>query len=158
MFEAEVENDDKVDACMQAASAFERGDTLPWHVIEAALGHARCEGNGWHIIGRFRRRLELERRIVCRAVPGVGLLLLKGRDSIVRPMEDRSRKALRQTGRAIREISQADANELSMHDLQLRQSFIDRSKASRRLLRRSVKEVAAVTKTETLPRRTNCHQ
>jgi hypothetical protein len=152
MFEAKDEVKEAVDALTKLAANYERGQCIPWGVIEAITGD-REDSRAKYVIGKFTRRLEREREIVTLAAVSVGIRLLTHRETAVEIPALRQRKAYRQIRRAIKQTATVDTSRLSDHERKLLTAQRANMAEQRRELFRSRKQLATGKVTETNPRR-----
>jgi len=117
--ESEMKIEDKyqgtVETLFVALNDFTKGTTVPWLVVQKAMGCTRRDKGGWTIINRVRRRLRVERQIVTMADPTVGLRFLTDTEVAYVIPEYRGRRSRRQIDRGIRETDAADVAQLPHH-------------------------------------------
>lgn len=125
---------------------FHKGDTVPWHRIEAAMGKHRDERGGWTIVKRVRSRLLKERQITAFPEPTIGLRLLTDIQAATEVPELRQRKAKRQINRGLRETESVDQAQLTKHAAISLAMARKHMRAERLAISRGTKEVAALLK------------
>jgi hypothetical protein len=108
----------EIESVWSAIAAYTKGVTVPWKVIEQAMGRAREDRGGWHIIRRVRRRLLRDRQITSLPDVRVGLRLLTDVEAVREIPELRQKKARRQINRGLREMEAIDVAMLSPHESQ----------------------------------------
>lgn len=136
----------QVDAVWEAIGSFHKGTTVPWPVIEQAMGRLRYDRGGWTIIRRIRRKLLRERQIACLPDPTVGLRMLTDMESAQEIPELRQKKARRQINRGLRETEAIDVAQLTKNASFALAMSRRHMKAERLAISRGRKEVAALTK------------
>lgn len=154
MFRKDPEVKAAVDAlCERWLSTVERGDILPWEAIEDLAGGDRNEDRPKHIIQKFRRRMQFTRGIFLKAINNVGLKALTDSEQIEHGSQTRQRKIFRQCQRAIRELTDVEPANLSIHEQTIRARALDAARTVRKMARRAVKDaVAFFNVKESLPR------
>lgn len=140
-----------VDALLHLASQYHRGQVMPYDRIEAAGGVDRKHESWNTVVKKFRRRLLKEREIALRPVVNIGYELLTHRDQVRRCSSDRQRRMFRQAQKAIAEVGSVPSDSLGDHDRRLQMAQMDRLRNERKELRRSLREVENVKKSETIP-------
>lgn len=105
----------EIESVWSAIAAYTKGVTVPWKVIEQAMGRAREDRGGWQIIKRVRSRLRRDRQIVSLPDVNVGLRLLTDMEAAREIPELRQKKARRQINRGLRETDAIDVAMLSPH-------------------------------------------
>jgi len=111
----EEKHKDAVEALFVALDDFTKGTTVPWLIIQKAMGCHRNDRGGWTIVNRVRKRLRVDRQIVTLADPRVGLKFLTDNEVALIIPVFRGRRARRQIDRGIRETDAADVAQLSHH-------------------------------------------
>jgi hypothetical protein len=138
--------DAEIDAVLDAVAVFPKGTTVPWAVIESAMGRHRDETGGWTIIRRARRRLLRDRQVACLPDPTVGLRLLSDMEAATEIPELRQKKAKRQIARGLRETDAIDTSQLTKHASVALAMSRKHMKAERLALSRARREVQSLTK------------
>jgi hypothetical protein len=138
--------DAEIDAVLDAVAVFPKGTTVPWTVIQQAMGRHRDEVGGWTIIRRVRRRLLRDRQVACLPDPTVGLRLLSDMEAATEIPELRQRKARRQIARGLRETDAIDTSQLTKHASIALAMSRKHMKAERLALSRAKREVESLTK------------
>ncbi len=152
IIEAKDEVTEAVEALMQLAAQYERGQCIPWEDIEAITG-IRDNDRAKYVIGKWRRKLENEREIVTLPAVLVGVRLLTHKETATEIPAIRQRRAYRQIRKAIKQTSLVDVSRLSDHERRLLVSQRNNMANQRRELFRSRKQLATSTATEGNPRR-----
>jgi hypothetical protein len=142
----EQKYENEIESVWSAISAYTKGVTVPWKVIEQAMGRAREDRGGWHIIGRVRRRLRRDRQIVSLPDVNVGLRLLSDMEAAREIPELRQKKARRQINRGLRETDAIDVAMLSPHASQSLAIARRHMKAERLAISRGTKECHSLTR------------
>jgi len=142
----EKKYESEVDAVLEAVAVFPKGTTVPWSVIEHAMGRHREDVGGWTIIRRVRRRLMLNRHIACLPDPTVGLRLLSDMEAATEIPDMRQRKARRQISRGLRETDAIDTSQLTKHASIALAMSRKHMKAERLALSRAKREVESLTR------------
>ena len=140
----------EVQAVWTVALDYQRGQTIPWSILETAMGRKREETGGWHIIRRLRRHLLRERDICTLPADTVGLRLLTDQQAARELPALRQRKARRQVNRCLREIQAVNLGSLSVHERRVLNAQRNNMQMERLQIGRSMRE-AKSQKTETLP-------
>ena len=151
MFESKEEIKSTVDRLFDAVRALGRGDVLTWEAIEKETGLLKDSGSCKYIVQKLRKRVLRERRIAMRPVVGVGLKLLTHQDQVRVCAEDRHRRMFRQSSAATRELSALDPSTLGLVDRRLRMTQLEQLKTERQVMRRAIKEVLTVRKSQVNP-------
>jgi len=138
--------DAEIDAVLDAVAVFPKGTTVPWTVIQSAMGRHRDEVGGWTIIRRVRRRLLRDRQVACLPDPTVGLRLLSDMEAATEIPELRQKKARRQISRGLRETDAIDTSQLTKHASVALAMSRKHMKAERLALSRAKREVDSLTK------------
>lgn len=95
-----------------AFAAPQRGTEVPWSTLEALIGCGRDEGSARAILRKFRRWLRREHGIVTFFRPSDCLRLLTDVEAAREVPTLRTRRAERQIGRGVRELSAVRESEL----------------------------------------------
>lgn len=136
----------EVDRVWDVLFSYQKGDTVPWPQIEAAMGKHRDERGGWTIVKRVRSRLLKERQITAFPEPTIGLRLLTDLQAATEVPALRQRKARRQINRGLRETESVDQAQLTKHAAVSLAMARKHMKAERLAISRGTKEVAALLK------------
>lgn len=139
MFESIPEVGAAVEALMQVAYRYERGQCIHWPEIEAVSGD-RNSNRGKHVILKWRRRMEAERGIVTLCKDTVGVRLLTHQETADEIPRLRQRKAYRQVKRGLKQTSCVDLERLTLTERRLLAAQRQQMVAQRRALYRSLKE------------------
>jgi hypothetical protein len=143
-----------VNVTVARLEGFQRGDIIPWKIIEEAMSRTRHEEGGWRIINRVRKTLLRDRDIVTAAIPRVGLRMLLDQEAAMQVPINRQRRAYRQMGRGLRELRAVREGFLT--DRQ-RLAYVRQRQTmatERRAIGRSYRELAnGARKTQTQPKR-----
>ena len=135
---------EQIDSVMSLLSRFGKGDTVPWGMIEQAIGMHRDDPGGRNIIRRMCRRLLRERSITAFPCTNVGVRLLTDTQAAVEVPAMRQARARRQISRGLRETADIDQSQLSSHtsiSLALARRHM---KAERQAISRGAREVDAL--------------
>lgn len=142
-----------VNALMVMSAKFDRGQVIPYELIEEITG-PHGEGRGVYLLRKWRKALEREREIVTLPLDTVGIRLLTHKETAVEIPQLRQGKAYRQIRRAIKQTSLVDATRLTVGERKLLSAQRTYMADQRRSLYRSQRELdKGVTITEGNPRR-----
>lgn len=144
MIENKYENE--VDAVWEAIGAFHKGTTVPWSLVESAMGRHRDDLGGWTIVRRVRRRLLRDRHITSLADPTVGIRLLTDMQAASEIPKLRQKKAKRQISRGLRETDAVDTAQLTRHAAVSLAIARRHMKAERLAISRSTRELESLTR------------
>ena len=134
----------EIESVWSAVASYTKGVTVPWKVIEQAMGRAREDRGGWHIIKRVRRRLLRDRQIASLPDVNVGLRLLSDMEAAREIPELRQKRARRQINRGLRETDAIDVAMLSPHASQSLAIARRHMKAERLALSRGQREAESL--------------
>lgn len=152
MFESKAEIRQAKDSLWSALWAFDRGDLVPWHVVERITG-PRHENPARGIIRYMLKRLLRERGLVTRCPAGEGIRMLTHKEVVELVFRHRNRKARKQQAACIRELECADTGSLSDHERRLLAMQLDRSNKQRRALSQSERLSSVIAHHESRPLR-----
>jgi hypothetical protein len=133
-------------AAWRVAGSFQKGATIPWSVIESAIGRHRDEVGGRHIINRLRRRMLRDREITTLPDVMVGLRLLTDMEAATEIPTLRQKKARRQINRGLRETSAVDTSQLTRHAAESLAMARRHMKAERLAISRARRAVEGLTR------------
>lgn len=136
----------EIDSAWRVAGAFQKGSTMPWTVLEAAIGRHRDDIGGRHIINRLRRRLLKDREITTLPDVMVGLRFLSDMEAATEIPALRQKKARRQINRGLRETEAVDRSQLTNHAAVSLALARRHMKAERLAITRSRREVESLTR------------
>ena len=125
---------------------FAKGHTIPWPVLESAMGRARVDVGGWHLIERLRRRLRRDRDITTLPDTCVGLRLLTDSQAATEIPRLRQKKARRQIARGLRETAAVDQSQLTTREAANLAIARQHMKAERLALSRGTREVEILSR------------
>jgi hypothetical protein len=131
MFESKEEIKVAIDALWAVLLKFNRGEIVPWAIVEQHTG-PRDENRARYLIRKIRRRLEKEREIVTRCPMEGGIRFLTHQEALAD--NTRKRKARRQLSRDIKEKKCIDGAALSEHERRLLAFQLERSAKERRAM------------------------
>lgn len=134
------------DAAWKVSGAFQKGATIPWSVIETAIGRHRDDVGGRHIINRLRRKMLVDREITTLPDVMVGLRLLTDMEAATEIPTLRQKKARRQINRGLRETSAVDMSQLTRHAAESLAMARRHMKAERLAISRARREVESLTR------------
>lgn len=152
MFEPKDEVTASVNALMDLANRYERGQCIPWIEIEKITG-PHDDGGATHAIRKWRRRLEGERDIVTLPAVTVGIRLLTHKETFKEIPPLRERKAYRQIRRGIKQMTTIDESRLSDHERRILAAQRTNMADQRRTIFRSLRQIEKGIATEVNPRR-----
>lgn len=142
----EKKYDEQVEAVWGVAGSYQKGTTVPWAVIEQAMGRHRDDRGGWTIVRRVRRRLLADRQIATLADVTVGLRLLTDMEAATEIPKMRQRRARRQINRGLRETDGVDRSQLTNHAAVSLALARRHMKAERLAISRATREVESLTR------------
>jgi hypothetical protein len=128
-----------VEAILQAASEYNRGDVITHDTLEAVGGIERGGTHWGTIIVKVKRRLQNERGITLWSVPSVGYRLCTAREQINECVDRRSKRALRQLNKGAGHLEAVPAEELTPHDQIVRAKRMDAQRLTMQRLRQQRK-------------------
>lgn len=134
------------DAAWKVSGAFQKGATIPWSVIETAIGRHRDDVGGRHIINRLRRKMLVDREITTLPDVMVGLRLLTDMEAATEIPTLRQKKARRQINRGLRETSAVDVSQLTRHAAESLAMARRHMKSERLAISRARREVESLTR------------
>lgn len=134
------------DAAWKVSGAFQKGATIPWSVIETAIGRHRDDVGGRHIINRLRRKMLVDREITTLPDVMVGLRLLTDMEAATEIPTLRQKKARRQINRGLRETSAVDMSQLTRHAAESLAIARRHMKSERLAISRARREVESLTR------------
>lgn len=134
------------DAAWKVSGAFQKGATIPWSVIESAIGRHRDDVGGRHIINRLRRKMLVDREITTLPDVMVGLRLLTDMEAATEIPTLRQKKARRQINRGLRETSAVDMSQLTRHAAESLAMARRHMKSERLAISRARREVESLTR------------
>lgn len=137
---------EEIEAVWDAVGAYHKGTTVPWGVVEAAMGRHREELGGWVIVRRIRRRLLRDRQITTLPDTNVGLRLLTDMEAAREIPQLRQKKAKRQINRGLRETESVDTAQLTKHAAVSLAMARRHMKAERLAISRATREVESLTR------------
>lgn len=105
----------QVDRVLLLLQRYRKGDTIPWSLLESAMGMHRDERGGRTIIKRVRNRLLKDRQITAFPTTNMGLRMLTDMQAATEVPAMRQRRARRQITRGIRETEGVDLSQLTNH-------------------------------------------
>ena len=105
----------QVDRVLLLLQRYRKGDTIPWSLLESAMGMHRDERGGRTIIKRVRNRLLKDRQITAFPTTNTGLRMLTDMQAATEVPAMRQRRARRQITRGIRETEGVDLSQLTNH-------------------------------------------
>jgi hypothetical protein len=153
MFESKKEIVKAIEAVYAVTERLKRGDILTHEQIGKVLGLQPHEGRWDHIVGRVRRRLEVERGIATWPAHNEGYELL----TVARQLELpswRMRRVMRHLRKSRRSTEALPTKGLTNHQARLRLFMLDGVKGAQRDMRRSARALHQHLKpTGTMPRR-----
>jgi hypothetical protein len=92
---------------------YAKGETIPWNLVEAAIGVHRDDRGGRTVIKRLCRRLLRDRQITAFPEKNVGIRLLTDNQAATEVPAMRQKRARRQISRGLKETSVVDLSQLS---------------------------------------------
>jgi hypothetical protein len=136
----------KVDVVWNLLLGFNKGDTVAWADIEAAMGLHRDDRGGWTIVNRIRRLLLVDRQITAFVEPTIGLRLLTDTQTATEVPRLRQKKARRQINRGLRETDSVDHSQLTLHAAKSLAVARQHMRAERLAISRGAREVELLLK------------
>ena len=142
-------------AIFSFAANLGRGDVLKFDDIERISGFERYDREGkWNsLIRKIRQMVLNERDIALRPIITIGYKFCTKDEQLKWCARQRQRRAIRQLNRGVREVGALPANELSVHQQQLKAITVQNLIAERRSVKRGIRSQRnEIKRTETLPR------
>lgn len=131
-FEEDPEIAARVDKLKALTADYERGNVLPWEVVESVLGLHRDDEKLRYAVLKWRKFCHKERKIETWPVPGVGIKLLTESEQVSMLPQKRAKKAYRQHGLILRSIKNTNLMKLSEHERRMAVAIIDHSRQARK--------------------------
>ncbi len=139
MYEERDEIRLSLEALWNAGLGYDRGQVIPWSIIEQATGMTYQSNELKYIVGKFVKRLLKDREIAVRGERGTGIRLLTASEQVRCP--GRRERAGRQLFRGAKEVVAVDGASLSDHDRRMQHEQIKALKAERSKVRAGLKSV-----------------
>lgn len=141
----------KADAIVQLFAQFNRGDWIPWNVIETHIGVTRLDRDFWPIMHKAKRRIGKERGIcmmydIKKNDEWHGAYMPTVNEQLMLPFERRMRRATRQCTYAKREMGYLPDSELTVAQRVAKYQRIEKANDARRMAMRSKRSGLALTR------------
>lgn len=132
MFSEDPEITAQVEIVKTLARHMQRGDTLTWEQLEAALSMSRTNGRFRYVVNKWRRDLRKHQHIETWPIHSVGIRLLRDEENITILANKRARKARRQHNLVLKAMQNTRLDHLSTNQRLQLIAVIDHSREARR--------------------------
>lgn len=122
----------RVEKLKAITADYERGNVLPWEVVEAVLGLDRDDDKLRYAVHKWRKFYHNEKKIETWAVTGVGIKLLTQSEQVSMLPQKRAKKAYRQHGLILRSIKNTNLMSLPEHERRMAMAIMDHSRQARK--------------------------